>query len=291
MTLNRSCVDEVTFHQHKFYIKRDDKIHKYLSGNKYRKLHTLINTQASKLNTVISYGGLQSNAMLSMAYMCYKKGWEFLYYVKRVPSNLVNNPSSNYKKALEFNTKFIEVDESKYDSEIDRIKNLKDEKLFVINQGGAQIEAEDGVKVLADELKEFIKDKSIAIVTPSGTGTTAYFLAKNLPHVDVYTTPCVANESYLKEQMSLLGDELSNLHVINTTKKYHFAKPYKEFYQTYKELIKQTGIEFDLIYAPKTWLALLENISKIDKDILYVHSGGVLGNESMIERYMYKRLI
>jgi len=42
------------------------------------------------------------------------------------------------------------------------------------------------------------------------------------------------------------------------------------------------GIEFDLLYAPGMWKALLEQTSE---DILYIHSGGVTGNESMLKRY------
>jgi len=45
------------------------------------------------------------------------------------------------------------------------------------------------------------------------------------------------------------------------------------------------GGEFDLLYAPSMWLALLEETKE---KILYIHSGGVSGNESMLQRYKAK---
>jgi 1-aminocyclopropane-1-carboxylate deaminase len=288
LKLDKSNVDEIIFRRHRFFVKRDDKINHYLSGNKYRKLQKLVETPTNKFKNIISYGGLQSNAMLSIAYMCYSKGWHFTYYVKRTPKHIITHPNANYKLALELNTNFVFLDEKEYENIINSLHVSDD--TFVIKQGGAQEEALYGVEKLASEIKEHFKDKDINIITPSGTGTTAYFLAKSL-HVEVFTTACVGNTHYLKEQISKLGEIPKNLHILETEKKYHFAKPYREFYQIYKELLDTTSIEFDLIYAPKTWLAIFENIDKFDSNILYIHSGGVIGNESMLQRYMYKNLL
>ncbi len=106
---------------------------------------------------------------------------------------------------------------------------------------------------------------------------------------ECYTSAVVGSEHYLKEELKALGKMPENLHLISTKKKYHFAKPYPEFLKIYSEL-KECGIEFDLLYAPKTWLALLENIERIEGEILYVHSGGVYGNGTMLQRYQYQGL-
>jgi 1-aminocyclopropane-1-carboxylate deaminase/D-cysteine desulfhydrase-like pyridoxal-dependent ACC family enzyme len=84
--------------------------------------------------------------------------------------------------------------------------------------------------------------------------------------------------------MSALCKIPDNLHILEPKKKYHFAKPYEEFYKIYEKL-QGTGIEFDLLYAPSMWLSLLE---QTEEKILYIHSGGVSGNESMKERYFKK---
>jgi len=157
---------------------------------------------------------------------------------------------------------------------------------LIVDQGGADTMALEGLAVLAQEIRESSMEFD-AIATPSGTGTTALFLAKNLPEYKVYTTPCVGNTEYLKEQMQSLSTIPDNLTILEPKKKYHFAKPYKEFYEIYKKL-QDAGIEFDLLYAPSMWLSLLE---QTQEKILYIHSGGVSGNASMLLRYEKKGFI
>jgi 1-aminocyclopropane-1-carboxylate deaminase/D-cysteine desulfhydrase-like pyridoxal-dependent ACC family enzyme len=139
---------------------------------------------------------------------------------------------------------------------------------------------------LAKEIRESNLDvKSLA--TPSGTGTTALFLALSLPEYKVYTTPCVGDIKYLKEQMQALHKIPDNLIILEPEKKYHFAKLYPEFLTVYQNLL-ESGIEFDLLYAPGMWKALLE---QTQEKVMYIHSGGVTGNESMLKRYEKKGLV
>ena len=107
--------------------------------------------------------------------------------------------------------------------------------------------------------------------------------------VNVITTPVVGDKAYLVEQMQILGEIPENLQIIESRKKMHFAKPYAELLAIHSEL-KQSGIEFDLIYAAKMWAVLMERIDTLEGEILYVHSGGLIGNETMLERYSYKGL-
>jgi hypothetical protein len=39
------------------------------------------------------------------------------------------------------------------------------------------------------------------------------------------------------------------------------------------------------------WLAIDENRITLDTDIVYLHSGGLEGNSSMLDRFAYKKLI
>ena len=138
---------------------------------------------------------------------------------------------------------------------------------------------------MADEINEEFKDENICIFLPSGTGTTALYLQQYLKH-RVYTTPVVGTKEYLIEQFEALEENLKIYPtILETKKRYYFGKLYKEFLQIWIELKEKTSIEFDLLYDPKGWLALLENIKSFDKRILYLHQGGLFGNESMIRRY------
>jgi len=279
-------ISKIVLEGRTFFVKRDDLIDPFLAGNKYRKLYTLLQTSANKFNKIISYGGTQSNAMLAIAAMCRQKGWEFVYYTKKVSELQKNQNSGNFAQASRLGMQHVEIENENYRDFIASLRLNLDEKTFIVDQGGAVNEAKIGLEVLADEIRKSKLDvKSLA--TPSGTGTTALFLALALPEYKVYTTPCVGNVDYLKEQMNALHKIPDNLIILKPEKKYHFAKPYPEFLEIHNKLLS-AGIEFDLLYSPAMWKALLEQTSE---EIIYIHSGGVTGNESMLERYMKKGFI
>ncbi len=264
-----------------FLIKRDDLIDPYLSGNKYRKLYSLIQTASHTLDRVISYGGTQSNAMLSIAKVCQDKGWEFHYYTKPLSKTQKAMPKGNYRYALELGMRHYEIEHPLYKEFIASLTIEEDSRTLIVHQGGAGSDAKKGIEKLAEEIrKQEVPGKALA--TPSGTGTTALFLAHSLPEYRIYTTPAVGDAEYLKEQMRALADIPSNLIILESDRKYAFGRPYRELWQIYSKLKEETGIEFDLLYAPLMWKMLLE---QTDEEICYIHSGGVRGNESMIERY------
>lgn len=279
-----SSIEKIFLDGRPFYVKRDDLIDPYLSGNKYRKLYALINTPKERFNKIISYGGTQSNAMLAIAALCKEKDWIFEYYTK--PLHVKENPDSNYWTAIRLGMIHKELELELYKDFVASLMLNLDEKTFVLHQGGADKRAKEGIEKLAQEIRESgLHVRSIA--TPSGTGTTALYLALALPEYKVYTTPAIGDKSYLLEQMSALEKVPDNLIILESEKKYHFAKPYKEFIEIYEKL-KKSGIEFDLVYAPKLWKMILE---QTDEEILYIHSGGTTGNASMLDRYRYKGLV
>jgi len=281
--MKNSPISKIVLDEREFYVKRDDLIDPFLAGNKYRKLYTLLNTPSNTYTKIISYGGTQSNAMLAISAMCKTKGWEFIYYTKPLSEFQKSAKEGNYFHSLELGMKHIEIENELYRDFIASLSITIDNKTFIIDQGGAVSEAKEGLEVLANEIREAnLPIKSLA--TPSGTGTTALFLALALPEYKVYTVPCIGDVEYLKEQMQALYPLPKNLIILQPSKKYHFAKPYKEFFDIYKKT-KDTGVEFDMLYAPSMWLSLLEST---DEEILYIHSGGVSGNGSMLKRYEKK---
>jgi 1-aminocyclopropane-1-carboxylate deaminase/D-cysteine desulfhydrase-like pyridoxal-dependent ACC family enzyme len=273
--IKKTPIKEISFRGRSFFLKLDYLNDPHFSGNKARKLYYYLKRDFPHIKKVISCGSIQSNAMYSLSYLAKIKNWEFEYYVKHIPSYLRDNPHGNYQKALDNGMKLRVGDYP---------KTFCEDELF-IKEGGAGKAASEGIKILADEINEEFKDEDICIFLPSGTGTTALYLQQYLKH-RVYTTPVVGTKEYLMEQFEALEPNLKIYPtVLETKKRYYFGKLYKEFLQIWIELNKSSKVEFDLLYDPKGWLALLENIESIDSKILYLHQGGLFGNESMIRRY------
>ena len=281
--MKNSPISKIELEGREFLVKRDDLIDPYLAGNKYRKLYTLLHTPKNKFTKIISYGGTQSNAMLAIAAMCKEKDWEFIYYTKPLSTQQKTHNDGNFFHAIKLGMQHVEIPEELYKDFISSLRVNVGDKTFIIDQGGAVEEAKIGLEVLAKEIRKSNLDVK-CLATPSGTGTTALFLALALPEYKVYTTPSVGDVKYLKEQMEALSKIPNNLIILSPEKKYHFAKPYPEFLKIYHNLL-EGGIEFDLLYAPGMWKVLLD---QTEEKVLYIHSGGITGNESMLKRYQQK---
>ena len=281
MNYTNSAIEKINFNNQKYFVKRDDLLHKDFSGNKARKFYYYLINDFPNIKKVVSHGSSQSNAMYSLSVLCKIKNWKFDYYVDHTASFLKENPVGNYKQAIENGMNIKE----------EKLPNFFDDETLFISEGGAVKEASFGIEVLANEIKIWAKEnniKNLKIFLPSGTGTTALYLQKFLPF-EVITCSCVGDDEYLKKQFEIL-EKNNHPTIIKSEKKYHFGKLYKEFYEIHNELLKQTNIEFDLLYDSLGWICLnnyLQN-NKEESTILYIHQGGILGNISMIQRYLRK---
>jgi len=279
-----SLIDTIIFEGYTLYLKRDDLLHSDFSGNKARKFYYFLENDFPHITKIISYGSSQSNAMYSLSVLAKMQGWEFEYTVEHIADYLLENPHGNYGAALNNGMKLTV-------GSIQSTNNLNKNTLF-IEEGGWQQEAEFGIKLLANEIIEWQRENNLDelnIFLPSGTGTTALFLQKHLPSNVVYTNPCVGDSTYLKKQFSELeADEKYHPTIVTLEKKYHFGKLYKDNYKIWLKLQQQTGVVFDLLYDPLGWRTLLAHPEVFTKPLLYIHQGGVLGNESMLPRYERK---
>ena len=288
--MNASRVDSLLWNNKTIYIKRDDLLDSYFSGNKYRKLYYYLCQKNLNYSQILSYGGIQSNAMLSMAALAHEKSLPFIYFTRYLPKGLSLDLESNYSKALALGME-IKIHPANSDEALrDYLLSYYDKQTLFIPQGAASSQAQYGIEVLAQEIMQWKKEQSIdnlTVATPSGTGTTALWLQNYLvkENITVLTTAAVGDESYLKQQMQRLNPRALLPLILKTEKKYTFAKPNVVLYKQYQSFLEK-GIKFDLIYAPVMWQALQENQNLwANSTLLYIHSGGVMGNESQLLRY------
>ena len=288
MTFSPSPFEKHYFRNKEIFIKRDDLLHIDFSGNKARKFHWFLNHEFLHVNQVVSYGSNQSNAMYSLSVLARMKDWKFVYFSDHISDFLKENPVGNYKYALENGMQFIQ---SKKRAEDARNYKNKNKYTVLVEEGGRQKEAEYGIKILATEILEDIKKNNIEnpyIYLPSGTGTTALFLQKHLPF-KVFTCSCVGSDEYLKEQWKMVEDK-NNIFptILGSQKKYHYGKLYRELYELWYELKNDMGITYDLMYDPVGWQKFLLHVDKIEGTPIFIHQGGIKGNESMLKRYERK---
>ncbi|MCS6238988.1 1-aminocyclopropane-1-carboxylate deaminase/D-cysteine desulfhydrase [Shewanella baltica] len=165
-----------------------------------------------------------------------------------------------------------------------------------IPEGGRCSYAEYGVNVLAQEIVQFAQANDLVDLTvflPSGTGTTALFLnqyfIRQQTAIRVVTCAVVGGDDYLRLQFSMLNpNTLEHPQIVNVGKKYHFGKLYPEFYAMWQRVCA-SGVQFELLYDPLGFIVLEDYLLRSEfGHVMYLHQGGILGNETMLPRYQRK---
>ncbi|MGR5095359.1 pyridoxal-phosphate dependent enzyme [Vibrio maritimus] len=299
MKLNDSPVTEHHFQGHHFYLKRDDLLHGHFNGNKARKFMTTLLQPLEGKTRLIGWGSAQANSLTSLAALAKIKGLQLTFYVDHKPSWLDAKPMGNYRTALELGAEVISLQETigpnaPHPSEFVIKEHGDDPDCLIVPEGGHFEQAKEGVTQLANEIlswSRFEKGRNIKVALPSGTGTTALYLSQVLKPqgIEVLTCPCVSGKDYLLKQFTALGETEDLPTILELDTKHHFGKLYKQDYEIWQALQEETHIEFDLLYDPMMWRCLLPWLeTNPDTTILYVHQGGLLGNETMLARYRRK---
>lgn len=279
-------IESHIFRDMTFLIKRDDLIDEKINGNKAYKFYFLFDTNC---NHIVSYGGNQSNAMLSLAYIANRKNIKFTYFTPQLSNYLKNNTNGNLKLALQhgMNIKYAQ------NTNIESLDFAKENNALFVPQGGAMKESQIGLEILAKHILA-LKLENFCVFYSSGSGVSSLFLSKFLKqyNIDVWTTNCVGTKEYLIEQfLHLENDKDMHPNIISTNKKISFAKPHRQILEIYKQWL-ESNIEFDLLYDCIMWQAIADNLHlfKKYKNRLFIHSGGLGGNQTQLKRYEYKKL-
>nr|WP_086938942.1 1-aminocyclopropane-1-carboxylate deaminase/D-cysteine desulfhydrase [Thaumasiovibrio occultus] len=295
MKIAHSPVTQHTFECFDFYLKRDDLLHPQFSGNKARKFAALLELPPNSVTKLIGYGSVQANSLHSLAALAHLKAWQLDFYVDRLPDWLAANPIGNYRAAMElgvtikfFPTNICDDDKQAYLEAL----AAESDALFVPEGGRCDL-AELGVKQLAEEIIQWQQTEGLETLTvalPAGTGTTSAYLAKHLAshNIEVITCACVGGSDYLIQQMHTLIDSPYPT-ILELPRKHHFGKLYRDDLAMWQQIKQQTGVTFDLLYDPLMWHCLRHHYPDgINTPLLYIHQGGLLGNESLLPRYRRK---
>jgi 1-aminocyclopropane-1-carboxylate deaminase/D-cysteine desulfhydrase-like pyridoxal-dependent ACC family enzyme len=254
--------------------------------------------------------------MLAIAQVAHVKQVPFTYFSRRLDLKHAatrSQDADNLRVAERLGMRHIEVPAHEYHQLAESKDLAKIARTYVdhaaplyIPQGAAFKYAEDGIQVLADELNAYClhsaRGEGFSVVVPCGTGATAFYLAQHLdPSIRLFSVPCVGDSAYLSQQFDALAAQHATRAdwkmpvIFSPLQKARFGRLSWPLYDLYHELRDVTGIEFDLLYAAFTWQTLFEpaNLaralgSNAQRQLLYLHTGGVSGNGSMLARYHQK---
>ena len=276
------------------FIKREDQLHPYISGNKYRKLkYNIIEAKSNKFETLLTFGGAFSNHIAAVAAAGKELGLKTVGVIRgeEIKDKISENPTLKFAADCGMKFKFVSRSDYKNKTTPTFTEQLNEEfgSFYLIPEGGANNLAVKGCEEILTE-EDAIFD---FICCPVGTGGTISGLINCLQlRQQVLGFPALKG-NFLKDEI-LKFAKGSNWKLINN---YHFggyAKINEELITFINNFKKETEIPLDPIYTGKMMFGIIDLV-KADyfvagTKILAIHTGGLQGIEGMNLRNKSKGL-
>lgn len=276
----------------KLVIKREDLIHPFISGNKYRKLkYNILKAKELKKATLLTFGGAYSNHIAATAYAGKSNGFKTIAVIRgdELNSKIESNPTLKFAKTCGMEFKFISREEYRLKSKNNFIKNLKIEfgDFYLVPEGGTNDLAVKGCEeILNDEDSDF---DFICCCVGTG-GTISGLINASKPHQKILGFPALKGD-FIREDIRKFARK-NNWDVITD---YHFGgygKIKPELITFINDFKKKYHIPLDPIYTGKMMYGIFDLIEKQfftnDSKILAIHTGGLQGIDGMNIRLKQK---
>lgn len=278
------------------YIKREDLIHPFVSGNKFRKLkYNLAEAKNQKKDVLLTFGGAFSNHIVATAVAGNLNGFKTIGIIRgnELANNLENTLANNatlreaHKNGMTF--EFVSRIDYRNKLSTDFINQLKEKfgDFYLIPEGGTNELAIKGcAEILTEEDANF--NYICCAVGTGGTISGIINSAKN--HQKVIGFPALKGDFLQDEINQFVNKEHWRLQT-----DYHFggyAKYDEDLISFINNFKKETDILLDPIYTGKMLFGILDVIKK-DKfkkgtKILAIHTGGIQGIEGFNQKLKRK---
>lgn len=266
-------------------VKREDLIHPYISGNKYRKLkYNIMEARQRGINTILTFGGAYSNHIAATAFAGKFYGIKTIGVIRgeELSQNWMQNPTLAKAHEHGMNFKFITRSEyrEKADSAFLDVLEKDYGPYYMIPEGGTNSLA---VKGCEEILTPGDKDFNVICSSVGTGGTLAGIINSSHNDQHIIGFPSLKGDFLKKDIRNFTAKENWE---INTN--YHFGGYAKvsEALITFINYLKETtNIPTDPIYTGKLLFGILDLVKndyfKPGTKILAIHSGGLQGISGM----------
>jgi 1-aminocyclopropane-1-carboxylate deaminase len=294
-------------------IKREDLLHPFISGNKFRKLkYNLLQAKAENQHTLLTFGGAYSNHIAAVAYAGKEQGFKTIGVIRgdELGDKIAENPTLRFAQECGMEFEFVTRESYRFKTEPDFIANLRQKfgSFYLVPEGGTNEYAIKGCEEILTE--EDVKFDYVCCAVGTG-GTISGIINSALPHQKVLGFPALKGD-FLKDEtpMNKFSSNLNEkvvpdgLRQITTFSEeirkfasnqnwelitdYHFGgygKVNEELIQFINQFYKQTKVPLDPVYTGKMIFGVIDLIQKNyfpdNSKILLIHTGGLQGIQGM----------
>ncbi|PQJ22860.1 1-aminocyclopropane-1-carboxylate deaminase/D-cysteine desulfhydrase [Tenacibaculum sp. SG-28] len=268
------------------FVKREDKIHPHISGNKFRKLkYNIAEAQEQNKNVILTFGGAYSNHIAATAAFGKLAGIQTIGVIRgeELGLDLERTLQKNSTLALAckngMHLTFISRTCYRNKTATSFLKSLSDRfgDFYVIPEGGTNALAVKG----CEEILSTDDSKFDYICTAVGTGgTIAGLINAKTTSQKILGFPALKGDFLANEILDFVPNQ-DGWSLENT---YHFGgygKVSEELITFINNFFRETSILLDPIYTGKMMYGVIDLIKKDyfpkGSKILAIHTGGLQG--------------
>ncbi|MFT5713133.1 MAG: 1-aminocyclopropane-1-carboxylate deaminase [Glaciecola sp.] len=292
-------------HQIEVWCKRDDLLHKVISGNKWRKLaKPLQDFQQNPPAHILSFGGPYSNHLHALGYCCKHLNIKFTAVIRGayLKDHILNRTLQDLHN---WNTNLVFVDKQTYQKRTEQnyLAQLRKEMdaVIIIPEGGSQQNALFGIQAMIDEIIQANSGGPFtSILLPVASGATMAGVIENCPAElakQIIGIGSLQGEGYLESLVNQFLNKDTPYLSWHINHDFHFggyAKSTieldtfcKQFNQQQAKLNSSdtpkldTPLRIEPVYSGKCFFALKTLIQQgyfvPNSKILVIHTGGLQG--------------
>ncbi|RZK00530.1 MAG: 1-aminocyclopropane-1-carboxylate deaminase/D-cysteine desulfhydrase [Flavobacterium sp.] len=276
------------------FIKREDLIHPFVSGNKFRKLkYNLLQAKKENHTTLLTFGGAFSNHIAAVAMAGKLEGFQTIGIIRgdELAHKIEDNPTLKF--ANENGMQFEFVSRTAYSKKTDidflEVLKLKFGSFYLIPEGGTNALAVKGCEEIL--IKEDAVFNYVCCAVGTG-GTISGLINSALPNQKVLGFPALKGD-FLQNEIRNFAQH-DNWQLIAD---YHFGgygKITQELVVFLNQFSEKTKILLDPIYTGKMVFGVIDliqnNYFPNNSKILIIHTGGLQGIAGMNQLLEKKKL-
>jgi 1-aminocyclopropane-1-carboxylate deaminase len=247
---------------HSLFLLREDQIHRYVSGNKFRKLkYNILKASAENYTTFLTFGGAFSNHIAAVAALGKEAGLTSIGVIRgeEIATKINDNPTLRFAQKCGMKLEFVSRNKYKYKSDASFIEGLHEKygDFYLLPEGGTNELAVKGCEEIVTEATKIYD----YICVPVGTGgTLAGLVSASYPHQRIIGFSALKGTFQTSEVHKYTNK--TNFEITDTYCFGGYAKIDPVLIRFINEFKKTTGIQLDPVYTAKMMFGIADLLKR-----------------------------
>ena len=278
----------------KVFIRREDLIHPFVSGNKFRKLkYNLLQAKKENQHTLLTFGGAYSNHIAATAFAGKEHGFQTVGVIRgeELEAKIDENPTLQFAQDCGMKFEFVSRNTYRLKDTANFVEKLREKhgSFYLVPEGGTNEFAVNGCE---ENLNKADEDYDFICCAVGTGGTISGLINSSFEGQKVLGFPALKGDFLQKDIRNFAKKD--NFSLIN---EYHFGgygKVTSELIEFINSFYKKNKIPLDPIYTGKMVFGVIDLIQKNyfpkNAKILLIHTGGLQGVAGMNLQLKNKKL-